>query len=297
MTCARTALALGGGGARGVAHLGVIEGLLEAGFSIERIVGVSIGSLVGALYAFDPDIHRVQEQALAYLLSPKFQRHQQALCGAHPSGSAETTVGIFKWYDRMKDFVRANFVCQRIIRHPSLLPGLLLQEVVEHLLPDADIADATIPLSIVAVDLLSGEKVILEKGPVRDAVRASSSLPGIFPPVELDGMLLCDIGLFNLIPTMTTRSYGTNCLVAVDVSSRLKRLSGCETAVDVLLRMNDVGENLFRKHVSAAADLIIRPDVSGVEWFDFSSSRQLLELGRTAARRAMPELTATCCVS
>ncbi len=296
MTCARTALALGGGGARGVAHLGVIEGLLEAGFNIERIVGVSIGSLVGSLYAFDPDIHRVQEQALAYLLSPEFQRHQQTLCGAHPSTGPETTGGIFTWYDRMKDFLHANVLCQRIIRHPSLLPGVVLQEVVEHLLPDADIADATIPLSIVAVDLLSGKKVILEKGPVRDAVRASSSLPGIFPPVELDGMLLCDIGLFNLIPTTTTRSYGTNCLVAVDVSSQLKKLSGCETAVDVLMRMNDVGESLFRKHVSAAADLIIRPDVSGVEWFDFSSSRQLLELGRTAARRAMPELAATCCV-
>ena len=183
------------------------------------------------------------------------------------------------------------------MRYPSLLPGFLLQEVVDHLLPDADISESVFPMSIVSVDLLSGHKVVLEKGSLRDAVRASCSLPGIFPPVELDGMLLCDIGLFNLIPTTTTRSYGTNCLVAVDISSQLKRLSRCETAVDVLMRMNDVGENLFRKHVSAEADLIIRPDVSGVEWFDFSSSRQLLEAGRTAARRAIPELAATCCGS
>ncbi len=297
MTCVQTALALGGGGARGVAHLGVIEGLLEADFSIERIVGVSIGSLAGAMYAFDPDIHRVQEQALSFLLSPKFQCHQQNLSRAHPSTVNESMGGIFTWYDRVKDFLRANLVCHRAMRYPSLLPGFLLQEVVDHLLPDAGISESIIPMSIVSVDLLSGHKVVLEKGSLRDAVRASCSLPGIFPPVELDGMLLCDIGLFNLIPTTTTRSYGTNCLVAVDIRSRLKRLARCETVVDVLMRMNDVGENLFRKHVSAEADLIIRPDVSGVEWFDFSSSRQLLEAGRTAARKAIPELAATCCGS
>ncbi len=294
MKCPRITLALGGGGARGVAHLGVIEGLLDAGFTVERIVGVSIGSLVGALYAFDPDIRRVQKKTLEYLLSPKFQRHQQDLSGSHPSPS-ETKGGIFTWYRRVKDYLRANVICHKAIRNPSLLPGFLLHEVVDHLLPDADIADASIPLSIVSVYLLSGHKVILEKGPLRDAVRASASLPGIFPPVELDGMLLCDIGVLNSLPTTAGRSYGTKCLVAVDVSSRLKQLSQCNTAVDVLMRMSDVGEILFREHVCATADLIIRPNLSGVEWFDFSSPRRLIEAGREAARQAMPDLTATCC--
>ncbi len=295
MKCPRITLALGGGGARGVAHLGVIEGLLDAGFTIERMVGVSIGSLVGALYAFDPDIRRVQQKTLEYLLSPKFQRLQQDLSGSHLSPSEEAKGGIFTWYRRVKDYLRANVVCHKAIRNPSLLPGFLLHEVVDHLLPDADIADASIPLSIVAVDLLSGHKVILEKGPLRDAVRASASLPGIFPPVELDGMLLCDIGVLNSLPTTAGRSYGTKCLVAVDVSSRLKQLSQCNTAVDVLMRMNEVSESLFREHVCATADLIIRPNLSGVEWFDFSSSMQLLEAGREAARQAMPDLTTTCC--
>lgn len=283
-------LALGGGGARGMAHLGVIEVLLDAGYSVERIVGVSIGSLVGALYAFDPDIHRAQQRALDYLLSETFQRHQKILFGASSSSDEPSTGGIFTWYDRAKSFLRGHRIFQRVIRKPSLLPGVILQDVVEHLLPDADIAEATIPLSVVSVDLRSGHKVILESGPLRDAVRASSALPGIFPPVELEGMLLTDIGVFYSLPTTVARTYASEYLIAVDVSTELKRLESCETALDVLMRMDEIGESLFRKHVRDAADLVISPDVSNVEWFDFSSSQKMVEAGRRAAKRTLPAL-------
>ncbi|MBI3468683.1 MAG: patatin-like phospholipase family protein, partial [Planctomycetes bacterium] len=108
---------------------------------------------------------------------------------------------------------------------------------------------------------------------------------------------LCDIGVFNSLPTTVTRTYATKCLVAVDVSARLKQLSRCDTAVDVLMRMDEIGESHFRKHVCATADLVINPDVSDMAWFDFSSSRQLIEAGREAARQAVPSLTAACCGS
>ncbi len=170
-------LALGGGGARGIAHLGVIEVLLDFNFRIERIVGVSIGSLAGAMYAFDPDIQRTQKRALDYLLSPSFQKHQQTLFGARPSPGEQTAGGLFSWYDRVQDFLRAHKIFRRAILQTSLLPGIVMKDVVDHLLPDADIADAQIPLSIVAADLRSGHQVILEKGSVREAVRASSALP------------------------------------------------------------------------------------------------------------------------
>lgn len=281
-----TTLALGGGGARGMAHLGAIEAMLESRLTIDRIVGVSIGSLAGAMYAFDPDIQRAQKNALDYLLSESFQRHQDVLFGAHGSSpdDADTTGGVFAWYSRAKDFLRANRVFHRVISRPSLLPGVVLQDVVDHLLPDADIADAKIPLSIVSVDLRSGHKVVLERGPVREAVKASSSLPAIFPPVEFEGMLLCDVGVFYSLPTTVARSYGSARVIAVDVSSDIRRLQDCETALDVLFRMDEIGESLFRKHVRDAADLVIRPDVSGIQWFDFTKPRELIEIGRNAGR-------------
>lgn len=280
-------LALGGGGARGVAHLGAIEGLLSGGFSVERIVGVSIGSLAGAMYAFDPDVERVQQRAVDYLTSPTFARHQQELFGASPSSSEETTGGVFSWYRRIDRFLRAHRLLKRVVRTPSLLPGVLLQDVVDHLLPDADIADAAIPLSVVAVDLHSGERVVLEKGPLRTAVQASASLPGIFPPVEWDDMLLCDIGVFNSLPLSVARSYDPKSLIAVDVSSDLKPLSDCVTALDVMMRMDEIGEAMFRRHDGTEADLLISPIVGHVEWFDFSACEELLEAGRDAAEQAI----------
>ena len=285
-------LALGGGGARGVAHLGVVEVLMKAGYTIERIVGVSMGSLAGAACAFEPDIHKVQQKCLAYLLSDSFQHHQQVLFGTTPKSSDETTGGIFSWYERVKKYLHKNRHLHRVVTKPSLLPGIVLHDVVNNLLPAADIADAKIPLSIVAVDLRSGHRVVLEKGPVRQVVRASSSLPGIWPPVELDGMLLCDIGVFYSLPTTMAQAYAPNCLVAVDVSSGIRPLTDCETAFDVLMRMDEIGEALFRKRVVDAADLVIQPEVAGLEWFDFSSPENMIAIGRQAASRAIPHLKA-----
>jgi NTE family protein len=284
-------LALGGGGARGISHLGVIDGLSEAGFQVGRVVGVSIGSLAGAMFAFNPDIRSTIGKALGYLLSESFQTHQQTLFGARRN-SGENTGGVFAWYSRVMTYLRANRTWHRAVTQPSLLPSAIMQDVVTHLLPDADIADAKIPLSIVAVDLHSGHQVILERGSVREAVRASAAIPGIFPPVEMENMLLCDLGTFCSLPTVIAQSYGNGPVVGVDVSSRIKHLTHCNTALDVLMRMDEIGESLFRKHVTAAADFIIRPVVSHTEWFDFSNPELLINRGRKAARQHSSELAA-----
>jgi len=281
-------LALGGGGARGIAHLGAIEELLKAGFSIERIVGVSIGGLVGALFAFDPDIARVQQQASAFLNSPQFRRHQQHLFGTQFAAPAGGT--IVSRYRRLAGSLRANRMLYRAVRHSSILPGELLEQVVNHLLPDADIAHARIPLSVVAVDLHTGRPVVFDKGSLRLAVRASASVPGIFPPVASEGRLLSDIGGFSDLTLGVARSYRPRLLVAVDVGADLKTLARVPSAVEILLRMNDIGAALFREHVTAKADVVILPDVGHVEWFDFSSAGAMIAAGRSATQLALSEI-------
>ncbi len=282
-------LALGGGGARGAAHLGVIEALEQSGYEIKRIVGVSIGSVLGSMYALHADIAGVKSAVLDYLTSDKFQQTQRVLFGARKS-DGDRAGGMFHWYAKLKSYMRGNKVFHRVATQPSMLPGVMLQDIYGNLVPDGNIEDTAIPLSIVSVDLKSGHQVILERGCVKDAVRASSSLPGIFPPVAVDDMLLADIGVFCTLPTIVSQSYSPECLLAVDVSSGLRRLDACETAIDVLMRMDEIGEILFRKHVQDAADFIIRPDVETVEWFDFTSSPQLIEAGRRATIPALPKL-------
>jgi len=283
-------LVLGGGGARGIAHLGVIEVLLKAGYEIERIVGVSIGSLVGAMFAFDTNIEHVKQRAIDYLLSPAFQKHQLTLFGtATPKGNSATG-GMFAWYERVQSYLQANRLFHRVIGQPALLPGIILRDVVEHLLDDVDISEAKIPLSIVAVDLLSGHKVVLEKGPLRDAVRASSALPGIFPPIPYNNMLLSDIGVIYSLPTNVASAYRPECMIAVDVGTGLQYVEHCNTALDVLVRMDEIGEALFRKYVQDMADVIVRPSVSDVDWFDFSPASKLISEGRKAATRIISQI-------
>lgn len=281
-------LALGGGGARGIAHLGVIEGIEEAGYQISHVLGISIGSLAGSMYAFDPDIKRVQQKTLDYLNGEEFKRFEHRLQLSR-SSSKETDgeTSPSRW-DRIMKVVRANYVCQQIVRLPSLLKGELLVHAAEHLLPDSDIADAKVPLGIVAVDLLAGDRLVMNHGPVRDAVRGSSSIPGIFPPVEFGERLLCDIGVLNSLPVTAAEDLAhSSKLIAVDVSAEVQPVNECSTAVDVLVRMHEVGERLFREQVRRQADLVIRPEVGHRSWFEFQDPEVLIDLGRKAARHAL----------
>ena len=284
-------LALGGGGARGAAHLGVIEAFEHAKIPIARIVGTSIGSIMGAAYAAEPDIETIQRRMLAYVLSEAFQKHQHAMFGTRSAEDGESG-GMFRWYGRVKDYLRANRIFHRVITQPSMLPGVVLQDVVNHLIPDMDISETQVPLSVVALDLCSGHRVVLEKGSLQLAARASSALPGIFPPIEWDRMLLCDIGVFNSLPSIVAKAYGAPLVVAVDVSTDVEPQDKFENALDVIMRVDEVGEALYRRQIRNVADIVIRPPVAGIEWFDFSNSDKLIQAGRTAGRSGVKKLQA-----
>ncbi len=284
MTKRAITLALGGGGARGLAHLGVMEVLEQNGYEFSRIVGVSMGSLVGALRATGEPAVEIQKKALTYLLSKRFQEHQQTLFGMTGDGGGQETSGYFSWYYRIQQFLRANSLFRRIIAQPGMLPGVLLEDVVEHLLDDRNIEDLPIPFSAVAVDLNSGHQVILEKGSIKLAVRGSSSLPGIFPPVAHGNMLLCDTGTFCSLPARIAQSYNSGPVIAVEVSTDVIPGVRITSALDALIRVDEIGENYWRKHVRHHADYLIQPEVSRIPWYDFSAAERLIEQGRAAAR-------------
>lgn len=287
----KAVVALGGGGARGLAHLGVMQAIGESGVQTEQIVGVSMGSLVGAMCAIDPDIQRVQAKAIELLRSPVFQRKQELLFGASlPVQGEETSSSYFAWYGRIKNYLRTHRKLSRAVSSPSLMAETAFEEAIDYLLPDIDLQEVSTPLSIVAVDLLSGHRIVLESGPLRQAVRASIAIPGIFPPVPWGNLLLADIGVVDSLPTIIARSYASDLTIGVDVGQEHTSIQECNTALDVLMRMQDIGEILLRRHVMDAADVIIRPNVGSVAWFDFSEPERLIDAGRKAAHQTLTPL-------
>ncbi|QDT03638.1 NTE family protein RssA [Rubripirellula lacrimiformis] len=277
------AIALGGGGARGLAHLGVIEAMQQTHLTVDQIVGVSMGSLIGSMFAIDGDIQRAKAIAVELLGSPDFQHRQQVLFGAAPPAEDESLGGTLGWYSRLRKMVSAHRKLSRAVTGPSLLSDAPLRDSIEALLPDIDLADLAIPTSVVAVDLLTGHRIVLERGSLRKAVLASSAIPGIFPPVPWDGMLLCDIGTIEAVPTMVAKSYRQDLTIAVDVGQSDTRVEACSTALDVMMRVDDIGQRLMRRHYLQAADCVIRPDVGTRAWFDFSKPDEMIREGHRSA--------------
>lgn len=280
-------LALGGGGARGMAHFGALQALREAGFDFGRIVGTSIGSLVGAMVAVEGNLDRSIDQVVNYVTSTEFEARQESLCGAHPKIDTSTTSGMLAWYDRIKSYLWARQLLSRVFRRRSLLSGTVLAEVIDDLVPDIDITQTLIPLSIVTVDLRSGHQVVLERGSLRKAILASAAIPGIFPPVEWQDMLLCDFGVLDSLPSHVARSYPSDVLVGVDVGPSIQKTDDCQSALHVLLRMDEIGERMFRRYSQKLVDILIRPEVATFQWFDFSDPDSLIQAGLEAGRTAL----------
>ncbi|WP_149498638.1 patatin-like phospholipase family protein [Roseiconus lacunae] len=289
-------VAMGGGGARGLAHLGVMEAIGGAGVQTERIVGVSIGSLVGSLCALEPGIKAVQAKAIGLLHSPIFSakceslmEHAERMTKQTPS--LDRTSGPFDWfatwYRRLERMMRHGHRLSRMIAGPSLLTNTLLEEAIELLIPDIDVSETQVPLSIVAADLKSAQRIIIENGSLRKAILASMSIPGFFPPVEWDDLLLTDIGVLDSIPVQSALSYGLGRTIAIDVSSDLRRHDSFRTTVDVMMRMEEIGEVICRRQALSLADVVIRPDVGNHPWYDFTQPETLIEHGRQAGHVAM----------
>ncbi|MCA9127332.1 MAG: patatin-like phospholipase family protein [Planctomycetales bacterium] len=280
----KAVVALGGGGARGMAHLGALEAIIDAGFAIERMVGCSIGGLTAAIYSTGEDLPTLQTRVVTYLTSSDFASKQESLFGADPKQVRSDSSGLLAWYDRIRSYLWTRHLLSRVVRQSSLLGCGVLQQVVDTLVPDIDIADALIPLSIVAVDLLSGHPVVLERGSLRKAVLASAAIPGIFPPVEWDNYLLSDLGVVDSLPSAIAETYTHDVLIGVDVGPTLETTNGCKSALHVLLRMDEIAEQLYRRHSKRNVDLLIRPDVGNYPWFDFSEPGLLINRGFEAGR-------------
>lgn len=245
----KVALVLGGGGARGFAHVGVIRELESAGIPIDMIVGVSVGSLIGALYADTADSFKLEWKAF------KIEK------------------------DQIFDFKVLNV-------WDGLAKGEALMAYLDKNVEATFIEDLKIPLAIVAVDLYTGQPVVFRQGLIKTAVRASTSVPGIFAPVPFEGKLLVDGGVLGNLAPQVAKDLGADIVIGVDIGKgRTRFAEGQPNALLVILESIDLMGGEIVRLRQGEMDFLIKPDVGQVGITDFTRKQELIEAGRAATRQ------------
>jgi NTE family protein len=247
----RLGLALGGGSARGLAHIGVLKSLEQAGIRAEAVAGTSAGSLIGAFLSAGFSAWQIEEFAL--------RTREVDLADLSP-GSRR-----------------------------GLMAGDALARFVNEALKGARIEDLKLRYGAVATDLRTGEPVLMRTGSVADAVRASCSIPGVFVPREVGGRELVDGGLVSPLPVRSTRLLGADVVLAVDVSAKPSR-SSLPGMYEIILQSFEIMGRALADQEATGANLVIRPNTTAFASSDFNLRKELIQAGYEAAQHMLPQI-------
>ncbi len=250
-------LVLGGGGARGLAHIGVLKVLEEEDIPIHMIAGASVGSLIGALYAAGVSTTEMEEM------------------------SAEIGWSSLTNYSR--------YSMMRLVLTEQPLSSKNMEVYLEKHIKGKRFDQLKIPFSCVATDLQTGERVVFREGPVALAARASATIPGLFEPVVFRHRYLVDGGLVGNIPTDLVMLMGADTVIAVDVTSDLSRFQPRNMIATLNQAISIQSESKAQDELSRA-DFVIRPKLGDITAMDLARSADCIDAGGFATRRAVPAI-------
>ncbi len=236
-------LALGGGVAWGISHIGVIEALTELEIKINAIAGTSAGSLVASLYAFGVPIETIKREAMKL---------------------------------GMSDIIKLR------LPRMGLSSSEGIGEIIKKIIGDVKIEDARIPLYIPSVNLTNGQAEAFDKGSVADAVRASSSIPGIYVPLEINKHLYVDGSLLADVPCEILKRKGIDFVIGVELMDEEEFRKSPTNIFEVIMKSIRIMINETRMERLRFADIIIRPNVHGIGQFEFDKAEHLIKRGKEA---------------
>ena len=276
----KTALVLSGGSARGLTHIGVLEEIQRHDIQVDLIVGTSMGAVVGALYAAYGSIPKTIEKIRELVESEMFTRTLSVAMEDVPAIGPDGFFNRFMWL-----FRRGVYYTHSMIR-PTLIPEETYAEVISQLIPDTAIEDLPLPFAAVSMDLSSGEEIVLSKGSLRKAVSASAAIPGILPPVELNGRILVDGGWIDNVPVAPAIALGAHFVIAVDASLDTFSLGPVpSSAIENLFRCNEISRITLTQQRKSGADIILIPEIGQMYWADFGAMDQCISAGREIVKQ------------
>jgi NTE family protein len=248
----KVALVLGGGAARGFAHVGVLRVLEQEKIPIDMIVGTSVGSLIGAMYASTPNSFELEW----------------------------TSFTLEK--DDIFDFSILSSATGPV-------KGEKLEKFVNSKVPVKNIEQLKVPFYAVAADLNSGEPVIFSSGPVCKAVRASCSIPGVFTPLSYNNRQLIDGGVLGNVAPEVARQFGANLVIVVSIDKSLQN-KDTGNLVSITLQAIAIMSNKIDSYKLKEADVLIAPEIGDVGTMDFTQKKRCMQAGIDAAQKAIPEI-------
>ncbi|OGH01975.1 MAG: hypothetical protein A2600_04510 [Candidatus Lambdaproteobacteria bacterium RIFOXYD1_FULL_56_27] len=279
----KVALALGGGASRGLAHMGVIQALTEAKIPINIIAGVSIGGVIGAIYAAHPQIDRVIQNVNAFLDSQDFNQTKLELIQAGKSQSNG-------YYEQLKKMVTNGIFLAISSTRSSFISRETFERNLSHLVPKIGIEDCEIPLGLIGTDLKNGQAMEFLSGPMMEAVMATSAIPGIFPPVKIGGKRYVDGSWLVPVPVELARKMGADLVIAVDVAPTMSNLGDSTlelSGLDIQLRASEASRMALKGKCLSQAEVKIVVDLMDIHWADFTKLDLCVERGYSAARRSL----------
>jgi NTE family protein len=279
----KVGLALGGGAARGISHVGVLRALEREKLPVDLITGTSMGAIIGGAYAAKPDIARLEKTVRKVLTSDEFRKNRLSFLRETKSQRG----GLF--------FSVANLVRRGIFfgvsnMRPSFLSAERFADSMAEMLPDVPIEELEIPFGAVCLDLEAASEVVLRHGNLRRAASASSAIPGILPPVRINGRMLIDGGWVDKIPVLPAFKMGADLVIAVDITAALDEVRDYRRGVDIMVRANSIKDAALVDLLRRMADVVIRPEVRKIHWADFGAYERCITAGDEAATEIVPRI-------
>ena len=276
-------IALGQGGARCLAHIGVLQIFQEQGIRIKKIAGTSAGAIVGAVFSETEDAFETEERFRTLLRSKAYERSGLNNLKAH------NVNGVSFWEQittRIKGMIALNLAQSKL----GVLQNINFKECLRILLQGNDFSKLRVPFSAMATDLISGCSVEITSGDIITALNASAAIPGFFPPVPWDDLLLVDGAVCCPVPVEHCRIHEHDVTVAVHVPGAINPDYWPENALDIMVRAEEINMRNLDQVKTSRADIKIFPDTKDVGWNELHRLDEMVASGRAAAKEALPQV-------
>ena len=278
-------LVLSGGGAKGLAHVGILKIIEQSGLKIDYVTGTSMGSIVGGLYAAGYKADMLEQLVLTTdwdeLLADEISRRSVAI---NEKSDLDKYIGSLEISKKGIELPQGYKRGQKLT---SLLSRLTL-----HVQNIEDFDRLPIPFRCIATDIVTGEAYVLKKGSLSEAMRASMAIPSIFTPIEIDGRLLVDGGVIRNLPVSDAREMGADIIIAVDVGAPLYKKDELKSVMNIMDQSVSLLGARSTKEQQLLSDILLAPDIKGFSSSDFKRGKELIALGENTARLALPEMKA-----